>query len=92
MTSRSNRLLGPDTRPCVQKRVIVTPANNMVFEKQHSTEYADIKLIDHVSKEMEAGKTPTSVYIDLLKAFEVLLYKLKYYGSVANSHVYGVMA
>ena len=26
MTSRSNRLLGPDTRPCVQKRVIVTPA------------------------------------------------------------------
>ena len=24
MTSRSNRLLGPDTRPCVQKRVIVT--------------------------------------------------------------------
>ena len=34
MTSRSNRLLGPDTRPCVQKRVIVTPArvivNNLV--------------------------------------------------------------
>ena len=34
---------------------------------------------------MEAGKTPTSVYIDLSKAFdtltfEVLLYKLKYYG------------
>ena len=55
------------------------------FRKQHSTEYAAIKLIDHVSKEMEAGKTPTSVYIDLSKAFdtltfEVLLYKLKYYG------------
>ena len=54
------------------------------FQKQHSTEYAAIKLIDHVSKEMEAGKTPTSVYIDLSKAFdtltfEVLLYKLKYY-------------
>ena len=34
---------------------------------------------------MEAGKTPTGVYIDLSKAFdtltfEVLLYKLKYYG------------
>ena len=34
---------------------------------------------------MEAGKTPTSVYIDLSKAFDtltfdVLLYKLKYYG------------
>ena len=55
------------------------------FRKQHSTEYAAIKLIDHVSKEMEAGKTPTSVYIDLSKAFdtltfEVLLYKVKYYG------------
>ena len=55
------------------------------FRKQHSTEYAAIKLIDHVSKEMEAGKTPTSVYIDLSKAFDtltfkVLLYKLKYYG------------
>ena len=55
------------------------------FRKQHSTEYATIKLIDHVGKEMEAGKTPTSVYIDLSKAFdtltfEVLLYKLKYYG------------
>ena len=55
------------------------------YRKQHSTEYEAIKLIDHVSKEMEAGKTPTSVYIDLSKAFdtltfEVLLYKLKYYG------------
>ena len=26
------------------------------FRKQHSTEYAAVKLIDHVSKEMEAGK------------------------------------
>ena len=55
------------------------------FRKQHSTEYATIKLMDHVSEEMEAGKTPTSVYIDISKAFdtltfEVLLYKLKYYG------------
>ena len=32
--------------------------------KQHSTEYAGVKLIDHVSKEMESGKTPTNVYID----------------------------
>ena len=28
------------------------------FRKQHSTEYAAVKLIDHVSKEMEIGKCP----------------------------------
>ena len=55
------------------------------FRKQYSTECAAVKLIDHVSKEMEAGKTPKSVYIDLSKAFDtltfdVLLYKLKCYG------------
>ena len=55
------------------------------LQKQHSTEYADAKLIDHVSKKMEAGKTPTNMYIDLSKAFDtlaidILLYKLKYYG------------
>ena len=55
------------------------------FRKQHSTEYAAVKLIDHVSKEMENRKTPTNVYIDLSKAFDtltfdILLFKLKYYG------------
>ena len=50
------------------------------FRKQHSTEYAAVKLIDHVSREMEAGKIPANVYIDLSKAFDIALYKLKYYG------------
>ena len=55
------------------------------FRKQHSTEYTAVQLIDHVSKEMENGKTPTNVYIDLSKAFDtltfdILLFKLKYYG------------
>ena len=55
------------------------------IRKQHSTEYVAVKLIDHVSKKMENGKTPTNVYIDLSKAFDmltfdVLLFKLKYYG------------
>ena len=40
----------------------------MVFAKKHSTEYAGIKLIDHVSKQMENGKTPGNLYIDLSKA------------------------
>ena len=43
------------------------------------------KLIDHVSKQMENGKTPGNLYIDLSKAFDtlafdILLFKLKYYG------------
>ena len=47
-----------------------------------------VKLIDHVSKEMESGKTPENVYIGLSKAydtltFDILLYKLKYYGLTA---------
>ena len=55
------------------------------FRKKHSTEYAAIKLIDHVSKQMENGKTPGNLYIDLSKAFDtlafdILLFKLKYYG------------
>ena len=33
------------------------------FRKKHSTEYAAIKLIDHVSKEMESGKTPGKLSI-----------------------------
>ena len=55
------------------------------FRKKHSTEYAAIKLIDHVSKQMENGKTPGCLYIDLsiafdTLAFDILLFKLKYYG------------
>ena len=55
------------------------------FHKNHSTGYAVIKLIDHVSKQMKIGKTPGCLYIDLSKAFDtlasdILLFKLKYYG------------
>ena len=40
------------------------------FRAQHSTEYAAIKLFDHISKEMDSGNTPTALYIDLSKAFD----------------------
>ena len=55
------------------------------FRKYHSTEYAAISLVDHISKEMELGKTPGAVSIDLSKAFDTLsfditLYKLNYCG------------
>ena len=54
------------------------------FQKQHSTEYAAVKSRDHVIREMEAGKIPADVYIDLSNAFatltfDILLHKLKYY-------------
>ena len=65
-------------------------SNNLLAEEQygfrtnHSTEYAAVKLVDNVSKEMELGNTPTALYIDLSKAFDtlsfdILLYKLNYY-------------
>ena len=38
------------------------------FRERHSIECAAVKLTDHVSKELEAGKAPANVYIDLLKA------------------------
>ena len=55
------------------------------FHAPHSTEYAAIKLFDHVSKEMDSGNTPTALYIDLSKAFDtlsfdIILQKLKHYG------------
>ena len=55
------------------------------FRAQHSTEYAAMKLFDHISKEMDSGNTPTALYIDLSKAFDtlsfdIILQKLKYYG------------
>ena len=46
------------------------------FRKNHSTEYAAIKLVDHVSKEMESGKIPCALYIDLSKAFDTLSFDI----------------
>ena len=44
-----------------------------------------VKLVDHISNEMESGKTPVTLFIDLSKAFDtlpfdILLQKLNYYG------------
>ena len=71
-------------------------SNNLLAEQQygfrtnHSTEYAAVKLVDTISKEMESGSTPTALYIDLSKAvdtlsFHILLYKLNYYGVKGNA-------
>ena len=71
-------------------------SNNLLAEQQygfrtnHSTEYAVVKLVDTISKEIESGSTPTALYIDLSKAFvilsfSILLYKLNYYGLKGNA-------
>ena len=56
------------------------------FRSNHSTEYAAVKLVDHISKEMESGNTPAALHIDLSKAFDTLssdillyYYKLNHY-------------
>ena len=60
------------------------------FRSNHSTEYAAVKLVDHISKEMESGNTNAALYIDLSKAFDtlsfdILLYKLNHYGIKDNA-------
>ena len=55
------------------------------FCENTSTKYAAIKLVDHISNEMESGRTLVPIFIDLSKAFDTLLFdvlsqKLNYYG------------
>ena len=69
--------------------------NNLLVEEQYgfrtnySTEYAVIKLVDHLSKEMDIGNIPCARFIYLSKAFDtlsfdIILQKLKYYGIVGK--------
>ena len=53
------------------------------FRKKNSTEYAAVKLVDR-TKEMESGKMPCVLFIDLSKAFDalsfdILIRKLRHY-------------
>ena len=55
------------------------------FRANHSTELAVLNLIDRLTYDLDNGKIPTNIYIDLSKAFdtlqhETLLNKLAYYG------------
>ena len=55
------------------------------FRANHSTELAALNLIDRLAYDLDNGKIPTNIYIDLSKAFdtlqhETLLNKLAYYG------------
>ena len=42
------------------------------FKPGHSTELAALKLVNHIISEMDSCNTPTNIYIDLCKAFDIL--------------------
>ena len=55
------------------------------FRTGHPTELAALHLVNDLTKQMDTGKVPTNIYIDLSKAFDtldhsILLDKLNYYG------------
>ena len=55
------------------------------FRENHSTEYAALELIDHISNNLDNGKVPFSIFFYLSKAFDtldhtILTQKLKHYG------------
>ena len=65
------------------------------FLTGHSTELAALHLVNDLTKQMDTGKVPTNIYIDVFKAFDtldhsILLDKLNYYGicGVANNLLY----
>ena len=58
-------------------------SNNLLAEQQygfckkkHSTEYAEVKLVDHISKEMESGKNRLVLCL-LISLKLLILYRLK---------------
>ena len=61
------------------------------FRPGHSTELAALRLVDHLTTEINNSNVPTNIYIDLSKAFDslnhsILLKKLSHYGISGCSH------
>ena len=60
-------------------------ASQYGFRAGHSTELASIELIDRITQDLDKGKVPISIFLDLSKTFDtldhvILLQKLNYYG------------
>ena len=65
-------------------------SNQYGFRESHSTEHAQLELIDRIIWELDNGKTPINIYMDLSKAFDtidhsILLQKMSFYGFSENS-------
>ena len=61
------------------------------FREMHSTQLAVVELIDRIITDMDSGKVPLNIFIDLSKAFDtidhdILLHKLHHYG-IRNSEL-----
>ena len=55
------------------------------FRKLHSTEYAALEFTDQIIINLDQGKLPLAIFLDLSKAFDtidhsILIHKLHYYG------------
>ena len=61
------------------------------FRSNHSTELAVLEVIDRIILDMDKGKLPVNIYLDLSKAFDtldfnILLDKLRHYGIKGNEN------
>ena len=55
------------------------------FKAGHCIQLASIKLIDRINQDLDEGKVPMAIFLDLTKAFDtlehvILLQKINYYG------------
>ena len=55
------------------------------MQRGHSTELTSIELVDRITQDLDKGKIPISVFLDLSKAFDtldhvILLQKINHYG------------
>ena len=59
------------------------------FRQLHSTKLASVELVDRILHDIDNGKIPLSVFLDLSKAFDTLdhsiLQKLNFYGVSGTS-------
>ena len=61
------------------------------FRSNHSTELAVLEVIDRIILDMDKGRLPVNIYLDLSKAFDtldfnILLDKLRHYGIKGNEN------